>query len=72
MTSPDRQTPDPQDESKDLFFEEVATLAERMIAAHGRDFAMGTLVLAARFIAEKKDFSTAGAQAGSPASGLSS
>lgn len=25
-----------------------------MIAAHGKDFAMGTLILAARFIAEGK------------------
>jgi hypothetical protein len=27
-----------------------------MIAAHGKDFAMGTLVLAARWIAEGKSF----------------
>jgi len=27
-----------------------------MIAAHGKDFAMGTLVLAARWIAEGKPF----------------
>lgn len=42
-------------ESKDTFFEEIAVLAERMIAEHGRDFAMGAFILAARFIAEKKD-----------------
>ena len=42
------------DASKDLFFRELAELAERMIAAHGKEFSMGALVLAARFIAENK------------------
>lgn len=41
-------------DSKDEFFKRVAELAEKMIELHGRDFAMGTLVLAARFIAENK------------------
>lgn len=40
--------------SKDAFFTQVGHLAEAMIAAHGKDFAMGVLVLAARFIAEGK------------------
>lgn len=40
--------------SKDAFFERLGRLAEEMIAAHGKDFTMGTLVLAARFIAEGK------------------
>ena len=40
--------------SKDSLFERLVNLAEEMIAAHGKDFAMGTLVLAARFIAEDK------------------
>lgn len=40
--------------SKDIFFDRVGRLAEEMIAAHGKDFTMGTLVLAARFIAEGK------------------
>ena len=40
--------------SKDQFFARVGELAEEMIAVHGKDFAMGTLVLAARFIAEGK------------------
>ncbi len=40
------------EESKDRFFAELAELAERMIAAHGKEFSMGALVLAARFIAE--------------------
>jgi hypothetical protein len=41
-------------ESKDRFFARVGELAEEMIAAHGKDFTMGTLILAARFIAEGK------------------
>ncbi len=43
-----------EDVSKDAFFDRVGRLAEEMIAAHGKDFTMGTLVLAARFIAEGK------------------
>lgn len=43
-----------EDRSKDEYFERVAELAEEMIAAHGKDFAMGTLILAARWIAEGK------------------
>ncbi len=45
-----------EDASKDRFFTEVGAIAERMIEAHGKDFAMGTLVLAARWIAEGKSF----------------
>lgn len=45
-----------EDDNKDLFFAELAGLAERMINDHGREFAMGALVLAARFIAENKPF----------------
>jgi len=45
-----------EEESKDLFFQELADLSDRMIAAHGREFSMGALVLAARFIAEGKSF----------------
>lgn len=40
--------------SKDEYFQRVAALAQEMIDAHGKDFAMGTLVLAARWIAEGK------------------
>jgi hypothetical protein len=43
-----------EDLSKDRFFERVAVLAQEMIDAHGREFTMGTLVLAARFIADGK------------------
>ena len=45
--------------SKDDLFERVGQLAEEMIASHGKDFAMGTLVLAARYIAEGKPLSGA-------------
>jgi hypothetical protein len=45
-----------EDRSKDKFFHEVAALSNSMIAAHGREFSMGTLILAARFIAENKAF----------------
>lgn len=38
--------------SKDSFFQQLAQLSDAMIAAHGKDFSMGALVLAARFIAE--------------------
>ena len=40
--------------SKDHYFEKLGKLVDGMIAAHGKDFAMGTLVLAARFVAEGK------------------
>ncbi len=43
-----------EDRSKDECFVELAHVAEAMVAAHGRDFAMGALVLTARFIAEGK------------------
>jgi hypothetical protein len=43
-----------EEESKDRFFERVGELAEEMIAAHGKDFTMGTLLLAAKFIATGK------------------
>jgi hypothetical protein len=43
-----------EDRSKDAFFIQIAEVAEAMIARHGRDFAMGTLVLSAKFIAEGK------------------
>lgn len=43
--------------SKDRFFVQIGGIADEMIAAHGKDFAMGVLVLAARWIAEGKSFS---------------
>jgi hypothetical protein len=41
-----------EDKSKDDFFLQVAEVADAMIARHGKEFAMGTLVLSAKFIAE--------------------
>ena len=43
---------DDETTSKDQFFQQLAQLSDAMTAAHGKDFAMGALVLAARFIAE--------------------
>ena len=42
--------------SKDLFFKKLADLSTEMINEHGKDFTMGALLLAARFIAENKPF----------------
>ncbi|HQS31623.1 MAG: hypothetical protein B7X59_02960 [Polaromonas sp. 39-63-203] len=50
--------------SKDIFFSQLARLSDEMIAAYDKDFAMGALVLAARFIAERD---RAAADAGSSA-----
>ncbi len=43
-----------EDRSKDAFFVQIAETAEAMIARHGKDFAIGALVLSAKFIAEGK------------------
>ncbi len=43
-----------EQESKDRFFERLGQIADEMAAAHGKDFAMGALVLAARWLAENK------------------
>lgn len=40
--------------SKDRYFKETTALAKEMIAAHGRDFSIGALVLAAKWISEGK------------------
>lgn len=55
-----------EDRSKDGFFVQLAGIAEAMVAEHGKDFAMGALVLTARFIAEGKPF-TKGAASLDPA-----
>lgn len=39
---------------KDAYFEQLAQISDAMTQAYGKDFAMGALVLAARFIAEKE------------------
>ncbi len=38
--------------SKDAFFTKLGEISQEMVEAHGRDFATGALVLAARWIAE--------------------
>jgi len=43
-----------EDRSKDALFVRLGEVAEAMIARHGKEFAMGALVLAARFVAENK------------------
>jgi hypothetical protein len=44
-----------EERSKDEFFRRLAVVGEDMIAAHGKDFAIGALVLLARFLAEGKE-----------------
>ena len=44
----------PEEQSKDDFFQRIARIGEEMIAAHGREFATGAFVLAARWISEGK------------------
>lgn len=48
-----------EEASKDLFFKKLAALSTEMVDEHGKDFAMGALLLAARFIAENKPFEKA-------------
>lgn len=43
-----------EDRSKEMFFVKLGDVAEEMISAHGKEFAMGVLIIAARFIAEGK------------------
>jgi hypothetical protein len=49
----------PDEASKDLYFKKLADLSTEMIKEHGKDFTMGALLLAARFIAENKSFEKA-------------
>ena len=44
-----------EERSKDEFFRRLAVIGEDMIAAHGKDFAIGALVLLARFLVEGKE-----------------
>jgi hypothetical protein len=44
-----------EEHSKDEFFRRLAVVGEDMIAAHGKDFAIGALVLLARFLVEGKE-----------------
>jgi hypothetical protein len=55
-----------QETSKDYFFAQLGKLADEMVAAHGKDFAMGAMVLAARFIAEGAPEGRVGAEPHDP------
>ncbi|MBX3566999.1 MAG: hypothetical protein KF914_03015 [Rhizobiaceae bacterium] len=44
----------PEEQSKDEFFSRLGDLSKEMVASHGKDFSMGALILAARWIAEGK------------------
>ncbi|WP_240535714.1 hypothetical protein [Bradyrhizobium sp. STM 3809] len=59
--------PTEEDRSKDAFFAQVGEIAEAMIARHGNEFAIGTLVLAAKFVAEGRSLVSRGAEAGEAA-----
>ncbi len=56
--------PSAEDRSKDDYFLKLAEFAENMISAHGKEFAMGVLIIAARFIAEGKPLSGATSRQG--------
>lgn len=49
----------PEEQSKDEFFQRIARVGEEMVALHGREFATGAFVLAARWISEGKMGTTA-------------
>jgi hypothetical protein len=51
--------------SKDSFFAQLAKLSDEMIAAYDKEFAMGALILAARYIAEGEARAKAAAEASS-------
>lgn len=42
------------EQSKDRYFQQLAKVAEEMVDDHGKDFAAGALVLAARWVAENR------------------
>jgi hypothetical protein len=52
MTVAPAVTLTPEEESKDAYFQRIALIGEEMIAEHGREFATGAFVLAARWISE--------------------
>ena len=56
--------------SKDDYFRRLAEISDEMIAAHGRDFAIGTLVLAARFVAQHAAPDASGERSGAEAAGV--
>jgi hypothetical protein len=53
-TTQTQPTLTPEELSKDEFFQRIARVGEEMVATHGREFATGAFVLAARWISEGK------------------
>lgn len=43
-----------EEESKDAYFRQIAEIGQRMVAEHGKDFATGAFVLAARWVVDGK------------------
>ena len=68
QTAADQAEPGVEDQSKDAFFLQVGEIAEAMIARHGSEFAIGTLVLAAKFVAEGRPLVSRGSETGEAAS----
>tara|TARA_R110002110_G_scaffold47117_2_gene141753 strand:- start:473 stop:673 length:201 start_codon:yes stop_codon:yes gene_type:complete len=52
MKPADTQTLTDEEKSKDLFFQRIAAIGGEMIEEHGKEFATGAFVLAARWISE--------------------
>jgi triphosphoribosyl-dephospho-CoA synthetase len=59
----DNTTATKDSQSKDEFYRQLSVLTDAMSAAHGRDFTVGTLILSARFIVQKKEQSAASSPA---------
>ncbi|WP_120632739.1 hypothetical protein [Ruegeria sp. EL01] len=43
-----------EEQSKDKYFAQLSKISEEMIEEHGKDFAMGALVMAAQWIAKNQ------------------
>lgn len=52
MTPNDPQTLTDEEKSKDVYFQRIAAISGEMIEDHGKEFATGAFVLAARWISE--------------------
>lgn len=51
--APDKQqTLTDEEKSKDAYFQRIAAISGEMVEEHGKDFATGAFVLAARWISE--------------------
>jgi hypothetical protein len=52
MAPQEQQTLTEKEQSKDAFFKRIAAIGGEMIEEHGKEFATGAFVLAARWISE--------------------